>query len=175
MRRRNKSYKTNTADLLHGLSFQGATCAEFYGFFYSALSAYKKSLYSSPDQFWEMQNRRQLSRSFTLAGETLLNETLSTLAGEHVALVFDACTLHHRHEIAGLFVTPQLGRDSLLVYLVEASNEQSSYAEAGRYCEMLVRFFVVTKVSILNFYFLGSINLLIIDLEQMVCCHKFLD
>jgi putative Mn2+ efflux pump MntP len=105
-----------------------------------------------------MQTRRQLSRSFTLAGETMLDEALSSLAGEHVAFVFDAYTLHHRHEIAGLLVTPQLGRDPLLVYLVEASNEQNSYAEAGRYCEMLVRFFVVTKVSILNFYFLGNIN-----------------
>jgi hypothetical protein len=136
-----------------GLSFQGATSAEFYDFLYSALTAYKNSMYDTPEQFFEMQNRRQLSRSFTSDGGRLLDEILFNLEGEHVSFVFDAYTLHHRHEIAGLLVTPHLDRPPLLVYLVQNTNDQSSYAEAGKFCEMLVRFYFIMILILIAFFF----------------------
>jgi hypothetical protein len=122
------------------VSFQGATCTEFYDWLYSTLDAYKKSEYDSPDEFWKMQGRKELSNAFSAEGRILLSNWMESLEGEHVSFVLDAYTLHHRHLIAALLVTPQLERPPLLVYLVQASNEQESYAKAGLFCEMLVRF-----------------------------------
>jgi hypothetical protein len=72
-------------------------------------------------------------------GEDILAAHMRPLAGDHVGFVVDAYTLHHKHMIAALMVTPHLDRDPLLVYLVQASNAQSSYAETGRFLEMFCR------------------------------------
>jgi hypothetical protein len=92
-------------------------------------------------------------------GKAFKAEFLSVLRGIHVSFVIDSYTLNHHHYIAGLVTCPQLGIRPFLVYLVQSSNEQRSFAEAGAFfqalCEFVVCnfFFFVLFLSFLSFLF----------------------
>jgi hypothetical protein len=135
-------------------TFKSACSPDFYEWLYQCLKEYKEGPYDSPEQFWPRQTRKQLSSDFTTDGEVVLAEHMPLLAGEHVGFVLDAYTLHFKHMIAALLVTPHLDHRPLLVYLVQASNEQASYAEAGRYLEMFCRFFFLYNTFFFFFFFL---------------------
>jgi hypothetical protein len=134
------------------VSFQSACSNEFYEWLYNLMRAYKMGPYGTPEDLWPRINRFQLSNYMSLEGEHLLQNWLGDLEGEHVGFVMDAYTLHHRHQIAVLLVTPHLDRPPLLIYLVQASNEQSSYGKAGWHCEMLCRFLLFTSINSSSFY-----------------------
>jgi hypothetical protein len=102
---------------------------------------FKESGFEKAEDWWRRIDRKVLSVEMNEDGFACKMEFLSSLRGKHVSFSIDAYTLYHRHQIAGMICAPQLGLRPRLVYLVQDSNVQQSYANAGRYFENIVRFF----------------------------------
>jgi hypothetical protein len=123
------------------LSYVAATSPSWYDFFYTALKLFKESGFANPEDWFRRTNRQALPLEINEEGRECMHDFLSSLDGEYVSFSVDAYTLYHRHQIAIMLCAPHLDLHPRLVYLEQDSNEQASYAKAGKFLESLCRFF----------------------------------